>query len=74
VPKYREKSTKPRFIVPIIREYGDLVDCDAESTCLKKKHLPEEIGIAEKNGMSRYDKALHSQPASSTGQRTTSSN
>jgi hypothetical protein len=64
VPKYREKSAKARFIVPIIREYGAPVDCDAESTCLKK------IGIAEKNGMSQYDKALHTQPASSTGQRT----
>jgi hypothetical protein len=38
------------------------------------KHLPEEIGIAEKNGMSRYDKALHTQPASSTGQPASSSN
>jgi hypothetical protein len=68
VPKYPGNATKARFIVPIIREYGAPVDCDAE------KHLPEEIGIAEKNGMSRYDKALHTQPASSTGQVTSFSN
>jgi hypothetical protein len=68
VPKYREKSTNARFIVPIIRENGAPVDLR------RRKHLPEEIGIAEKNGMSRYDKALHTQPASSTGQRTSSSN
>jgi hypothetical protein len=67
VPKYREKSTNARFIVPNIRS----TELGLTAT---PKHLPEEIGIAEKNGMSRYDKALHTQPASSTGQVTSSSN
>jgi hypothetical protein len=33
------KNHQRMFIVPIIREYGPPVDCDAESTCLKKSVL-----------------------------------